>query len=91
MAISLQWVLIVMLVGLVGYGIAYGFFLKALGKIGAAQAGSLISLVPFFGSTLGIVVFHEPLTLAFVQSLLLVALGTACIVIRPAYPATGKA
>ena len=89
--LSPLWIIGVMLMGLIGYGIAYGLFLKALRQIGAAQAGSLIALVPFFGAFLGIWVFHELLTFAFIQALVFVALGTASILMKPRYPAVSDA
>lgn len=62
-------------IGFIGYGVSYILFLKSVHLIGAARAGSFMSLNPFIGVTYGVLLLQEPLTQMFMFSLALVAWG----------------
>ena len=62
-------------VGLLGYGVSLALFVLALRHLGAARTGAYFSTAPFIGAALALVLFGEPVGLAFVLAAALMAAG----------------
>lgn len=65
---------VIMLTGLLGYGISLSLFVVALRHLGTARTGAYFSIAPFFGALLGLL-SGEPLTPTLLLSGLLMGLG----------------
>jgi drug/metabolite transporter (DMT)-like permease len=63
------------LIGLLGYGVSLIFFVLALRHLGTARTGAYFSTAPFVGAVLGVLMFHEPVTLWLSLAGGLMALG----------------
>jgi len=62
-------------VGLLGYGMSLVLYVRALRELGTARTGAYFSLAPFIGAVLSILLWREPVTLAFVAAGALMGLG----------------
>jgi drug/metabolite transporter (DMT)-like permease len=67
-------------VGALGYGASLAFFVVALRGIGAARTGGYFATAPLVGALASVVLLREPVTLALVVALVLVALGIRALV-----------
>lgn len=63
------------IVGFLGVGVSLVLFMLGLRHLGTARTGAYFSLAPFIGAVLGLILFHEPVTLPLVAAGLLMALG----------------
>lgn len=72
---NMGWAAASAVVGFFGYGLSLVLFVFALREIGAARTGAYFSTAPFIGAVIGLVVLHEPVTLALIGAGLLMALG----------------
>lgn len=73
-------ILLALLVGGICYGVGLAFFVLALRSLGAARTGALYATAPFVGAALSFILFRENLTLQFLLSLPLMALGAVLLV-----------
>lgn len=65
----------ILVLGFFGYGISLVLFVLALRHIGAARTSAYFSAAPFLGAGLGLLLFAEPLSAAFIFASALMALG----------------
>ncbi len=63
------------ILGFLGYGVSLVLFVMALRRIGTTRTIVSFSVAPFVGATIGVLIFHEPVTGLLVASGLLMALG----------------
>ena len=72
-----QWryLLILLLLGYVAYGLSIYFYTYAQRTIGAAKTSTYYALAPFIGALLSIVMLDEPITLMFVIASAIMAVG----------------
>jgi drug/metabolite transporter (DMT)-like permease len=72
-----QWryLLILLLLGYVAYGLSIYFYTYAQRTIGAAKTSTYYALAPFIGALLSIVMLGEPITLMFVIATAIMAVG----------------
>jgi drug/metabolite transporter (DMT)-like permease len=88
---SLKSWLSVIVLGLVGTGIANAFYFRMIARIGPAKALTVTYLVPVFGMFWGLMFLHEPITGVMLAACVVILLGTALAtggVTRPIRPAT---
>ncbi|HWW20692.1 MAG TPA: EamA family transporter [Steroidobacteraceae bacterium] len=64
-----------LLLGFLGYGVSLMLFIVALRHLGTARTGAYFSTSPFIGTLLAIVLYGQPVTLAFYLAAVLMALG----------------
>jgi hypothetical protein len=62
-------------VGFFGYGVSLILYVRALRELGTARTGAYFSLAPFIGAGLGILLWHESVTLTFVAAAGLMGIG----------------
>ena len=62
-------------VGFLGVGVSLVMFMLALRHLGTARTGAYVSLAPFIGALLAIVLFREPMTLQLLVAGLLMGIG----------------
>ncbi|ESQ83051.1 hypothetical protein AEAC466_14405 [Asticcacaulis sp. AC466] len=64
-----------MIIGLLGYGASLVLFVFALREIGAARTGAYYSTAPFIGALIGLLLLHEPWSIALILAGALMAVG----------------
>ena len=84
---SLKSWLSVIVLGMVGTGIANAFYFRLIARIGPARAIAVTYLVPVFGMLWGLVFLHEPVTAAMLAACAVILLGTALATGGAAAPA----
>lgn len=62
-------------IGAIGYGGSLIAFVLALRQIGAARTGAYFATAPFIGTTLALLLLHEPLTLQLLLATILMGIG----------------
>jgi drug/metabolite transporter (DMT)-like permease len=61
--------------GFLGYGVSLVLFIVALRHLGTARTGAYFSTAPFIGTALAVVLYGQPLTLAFYIAAVLMVFG----------------
>src|SRR5262249_34604496 len=61
--------------GFVSYGLSLVLYIRALRELGTARAGNYFSVAPFVGAVVGVIVWHEPITLALLATGTLMGVG----------------
>jgi drug/metabolite transporter (DMT)-like permease len=61
--------------GFVSYGLSLVLYIRALCELGTARAGNYFSVAPFVGAVVGVIVWHEPITLALLATGTLMGVG----------------
>jgi drug/metabolite transporter (DMT)-like permease len=74
---SLKSWLSVIVLGLVGTGIANAYYFRLIARIGPARAITVTYLVPVFGMLWGVIFLHEPVTAGMLAACAVILLGTA--------------
>jgi drug/metabolite transporter (DMT)-like permease len=74
---SLKSWLSVIVLGLVGTGIANAYYFRLIARIGPARAITVTYLVPVFGMLWGLIFLHEAITAGMLAACAVILLGTA--------------
>jgi len=77
---AVQWILAVMLLGFVAYGLSINFYIKAQKELGAAKTSAYYSLAPFLGVIFGILLLSERPGLQFYLGLVIMIVATVLMV-----------
>lgn len=76
----LHWILCVMLLGFVAYGLSIHFYIMAQKHLGAAKTGAYYSVAPFLGVLFGVIFLNEIPTVRFYVALIIMLLSTVIMV-----------
>ncbi|MGI8400373.1 MAG: DMT family transporter [Gemmatimonadaceae bacterium] len=68
-------VLAAMALGLVSYGLSLVLYVRALRVLGTARTGAYFAIAPFVGAVLSIMIWHDPMTPAFLAAAALMGGG----------------
>ena len=77
---ALKWMLSVLLLGFVAYGLSINFYIMAQKDLGAAKTSAFYSVAPFLGVAFGIVMLGERPTLQFYVALLIILIATVLMI-----------
>lgn len=77
---EIKWVLAVMLLGFVSYGLSINFYIMAQKNLGAAKTSAYYSIAPFLGVAFSIVLLRERPTLQFYVALIIMIASTVIMV-----------
>ena len=77
---GLRWILAILLLGFVAYGLSINFYIKAQKELGAAKTSAWYSIAPFLGVVFGIVLLGERPDGRFFLGLGLMVLATLLMV-----------
>ena len=77
---AMKWVLAVMLLGFVAYGLSINFYIKAQKELGAAKTSAYYSLAPFLGVAFGIVLLGERPGVQFYAGLVIMVAATVLLI-----------
>lgn len=72
---AIPLILIVGLIGFLGYGISLSLYVKALRFLGTARTGAYFSTAPFAGAFISLLVLKEPVTMNFVIAAIFMGIG----------------
>ena len=74
------WVLAVLLLGFVAYGLSINFYIKAQKDLGAAKTSAYYAIAPFLGVAFGILLLNERPSIPFYVGLIIMILATVLMV-----------
>lgn len=77
---EIQWILAVMVLGFVAYGLSINFYIKAQKDLGAAKTSAYYSLAPFLGVIFGFIFLGERPAIQFYAGLAVMAAATALMI-----------
>lgn len=77
---GIVWILAVMLLGFVAYGLSINFYIKAQKELGAAKTSAYYSIAPFLGVLFGVVILGEKPALQFYIGLAVMIAATVLMV-----------
>lgn len=73
---AVEWLVCVMLLGFVAYGLSINFYIKAQKQLGAAKTSAYYSVAPFMGVLFGMLLLGEQPNMRFYVALLIMLAGT---------------
>ncbi len=77
---ALQWILAILLLGFVSYGLSIKFYIMAQKDLGAAKTSAYYSFAPFLGVALSMLVLGERPALQFYAALVIMIVSTVLMV-----------
>lgn len=77
---AMQWIVMVMVLGFVSYGLSINFYIKAQKDLGAAKTSAYYSLAPFLGVVFGFVFLGERPAVQFYAGLAVMAAATVLMI-----------
>lgn len=77
---ALKWILCILLLGFVAYGLSICFYIKAQKKLGAAKTSAYYSAAPFLGVTFSMLLLGERPEMQFYAALLIMVIATVLMI-----------
>ena len=77
---KLIWIIAVLLLGFVAYGLSINFYIKAQKDLGAAKTSAYYSIAPFLGVFFGIVLLREVPGIQFYVGLFIMIVATVLMI-----------
>ena len=77
---AISWMLCVMLLGFVAYGLSINFYIKAQKNLGAAKTSAYYSIAPFLGVAFGMIFLREAPNLTFYFGLVIMIAATILLI-----------
>lgn len=77
---SVKYILIVLLLGFISYGLSIFLYVKAQSKLGASKTSTCYAINPFIGSILSFILLKDKLTINYFYGLILMIIGTILII-----------
>jgi len=74
------WILCVMVLGFVAYGLSINFYIKAQKDLGAAKTSAYYSIAPFLGVLFGVVLLREEPGIRFYMGLAIMMVATVLLI-----------
>ncbi len=78
---AVQWILFVLLLGFVAYGLSIHFYIMAQKELGAAKTSAYYSIAPFLGVIFSILILNERPKMQFYAALIIMIIST-CIMVK---------
>ena len=75
-ATAILWILLVLLLGFVAYGLSIHFYIMAQKDLGAAKTSAYYSVAPFLGVAFGMLLVGERPQVQFYVALIIMAIST---------------
>ncbi|MCF0136707.1 MAG: DMT family transporter [Lachnospiraceae bacterium] len=73
---AMRYIVLVLILGYVAYGLSIFFYIKAQKDLGAAKTSAYYAVAPFVGALLSFVILHERISVQFFIALVFMALGS---------------
>lgn len=78
---EVKYIMIVLALGFVAYGLSIFFYIRAQNELGAAKTSAYYAIAPFVGTFLSFVFLKEVLTVNYIIALFIMIIGSSIIVI----------
>lgn len=78
---SLIYIVYVLVLGFVSYGLSIFFYVKAQNELGAAKTSACYAVSPFVGALLSFIILREALSKTYLIALIVMAAGTVLVVL----------
>ena len=77
---ALKWMILVLLLGFVAYGLSINFYIRAQNSLGAAKTSAFYSVAPFLGVAFSMLLLGERPGVQFYVGLLIMAVSTVLMI-----------
>lgn len=77
---EIKWILAVLLLGFVAYGLSINFYIMAQKELGAAKTSAFYSIAPFLGVAFSMILLQERPNVQFYLALIIMAASTVLMV-----------
>ena len=77
---GIMWVLAVLVLGFISYGLSINFYIKAQKDLGAAKTSAYYALAPFLGAAFGMLLLHERPGIQFYIGLVIMIVATVLMI-----------
>ena len=77
---EIKWIMAVLLLGFVAYGLSINFYIKAQKDLGAAKTSAYYSIAPFLGVFFGILLLNEQPGVQFYIGLVIMIIATILMI-----------
>lgn len=77
---NLIWMLAVLVLGFISYGLSINFYIKAQKDLGAAKTSAYYAIAPFLGAGLGMLLLHERPGIQFYIGLVIMVVATVLMI-----------
>lgn len=77
---KIKWIMLVLLLGFVAYGLSINFYIRAQSALGAAKTSAFYSVAPFLGVAFSMLLLGERPDFQFYAGLLIMAVSTLLMV-----------
>lgn len=78
---EVKYIMIVLALGFVAYGLSIFFYIRAQNELGAAKTSAYYAIAPFVGTFLSFLFLKEVLTVNYIIALFIMIIGSSIIVI----------
>ena len=77
---ALKWIILVLLLGFIAYGLSINFYIRAQNQLGAAKTSAFYSVAPFLGVAFGMLILSERPGIQFYIALLIMVVSTILMI-----------
>ena len=77
---EITWIIAVLLLGFIAYGLSINFYIKAQKHLGAAKTSAYYSIAPFLGVFFGIVLLNETPCIQFYIGLVIMIIAIVLMI-----------
>ena len=77
---NLIWMLAVLILGFISYGLSINFYIKAQKDLGAAKTSAYYAIAPFLGAGFGMLLLHERPDMQFYIGLMIMIVATVLMI-----------
>ncbi|MBO5158725.1 MAG: DMT family transporter [Lachnospiraceae bacterium] len=77
---EIKWIIAVLLLGFIAYGLSINFYIKAQKDLGAAKTSAYYSIAPFLGVFFGILLLNEKPGVQFYIGLMIMIIATVLMI-----------
>ena len=77
---NLIWMLAVLILGFISYGLSINFYIKAQKDLGAAKTSAYYAIAPFLGAGFGMMLLHERPGMQFYVGLVIMIVATVLMI-----------
>lgn len=77
---ALKWMVLVLLLGFVAYGLSINFYIRAQNQLGAAKTSAFYSVAPFLGVAFSMMLLAERPGMQFYVALIIMIISTVLMI-----------
>ena len=77
---AIMWILAVLMLGFISYGLSINFYIKAQKDLGAAKTSAYYAIAPFLGAAFGMLLLQERPGMQFYIGLVIMIIATILMI-----------